>query len=181
MAFFTREQFKALANIKAGVKTLNKLVLESRNESSSGKATSIFLSHCHTDKDIVGEAVAFFKGLNVNIYIDWLDESMPEKTSGVTAQKIKNKIILNDKFVLLATNNAIASMWCNWEVGIGDTFKLAKDKMLILPVADNRGNWTGNEYLQIYPRVETVPNYDTIFRVVYPDNSTKWLHEWIKL
>jgi hypothetical protein len=181
MAFFTQAQFTAVATARAGAKTFNNLVFESRIENSAGKTTSIFLSHCHTDKDLIGQAVAFFKGLNVNIYVDWLDESMPEKTSGATAQKIKTKIILNDKFVLLATNSAIASMWCNWEVGIGDTYKLAKDKMLILPLADSRGSWTGNEYLQIYPRVEPVPGYDTIFRVVYPDNSTKWLDDWLKL
>lgn len=181
MAFFTREQFSTLANARAGTKTFNKFILESRSENSTGKTTSIFLSHCHTDKDLIGQTVAFLKGLNVSIYIDWLDESMPEKTSGVTAQKIKHKIILNDKFVLLATNSAIASMWCNWELGIGDTFKLQKDKMVILPLADSRGNWTGNEYLQIYPRVEPVPGHDTIFKVVYPDGSTKWLDDWLKL
>ncbi len=181
MSFFTQEQFTRVANMRAGTKAFSKFILESRSESSTGKTTSIFLSHCHTDKDVVGQAVAFFKGLNVNIYVDWLDESMPEKTSGATAQKIKTKIILNDKFILLATNSAIASMWCNWEVGIGDTFKLTKDKMLIFPLADNRGSWIGNEYLQIYPRIEPVPNHDTIYKVVYPDNSTKWLDDWLKL
>lgn len=45
---------------------------------------------------------------------------MPEKTSGLTATKIKYQIYKNDKFILLATDNAIASKWCNWEVGIGD-------------------------------------------------------------
>lgn len=180
MTFFTRDQFSSVANSRAGTKTFSKFILESRDETSSGKITSIFLSHCHTDKDLVGQAIAFFKGFNISIYVDWMDETMPEKPNGVTAQRIKNKIILNDKFVLLASNSAIASMWCNWEAGIGDTYKLAKDKMLILPLADSRGHWTGNEYLQIYPRVERVPNYDTIFRVVYPNASIKWLDEWLK-
>lgn len=180
MAFFTREQFTTVANSRAGTKTFSRFILESRGETSTGKTTSVFLSHCHTDKDLVGQAIAFFKGFNMSIYVDWMDETMPEKPSGVTAQKIKNKISLNDKFVLLASNSAIASMWCNWEVGIGDTFKLTKNKMVILPLADSRGHWTGNEYLQIYPRVEPVATHDTIFRIVYPDGSTKWLDDWLK-
>ncbi|MBP8114665.1 MAG: toll/interleukin-1 receptor domain-containing protein [Chitinophagaceae bacterium] len=185
MPLFTREQFTKVANLRAGTKTFSRIVNESRSESSTGKTSSVFLSHCHTDKSLVSEAVAFFKGMNINIYVDWMDESMPEKTNGITAQKIKQKIILNDKFVLLATNDAVSSKWCNWELGISDTFKLTKDKMVILPLADNRGNWLGNEYLQIYPRVEPVQkdNYsfhENIFKIYYPDNSSKWLDDWLK-
>ncbi len=181
MAFFTKEQFSRVANTRAGTKSFSQLINESRNESSSGKTTTVFLSHCHADQDQVGKAIAFFKGFGINIYIDWQDESMPQVTSGVTAQKIKSKIISNDKFILLATNNAIASKWCNWELGIGDTFKFAKDKMLLLPLEDSPGNWAGNEYLQLYPRAEPVDGHENIFRVVYPDKSTKWLDDWLKL
>src|SRR4051812_19597951 len=127
MPFFTRQQFESVANSRAGTKTFSRVIQESRSESIYGNTTSIFLSHCHTDKDLVGQAVAFFKGFNTSIYIDWMDESMPEKLSGVTAQKIKQKIIQNDKFALLATNDAVISRWCNWELGIGDTYKFSKD------------------------------------------------------
>lgn len=73
------------------------------------------------------------------------DQTMPEKTDAITAQKIKNQIIsLNDKFILLATNNAVCSRWCNWEIGIADTFKLSAQKIALLPLADNRGKWDGN-------------------------------------
>ena len=100
-------------------------------------------------------AKAFFENLGIEIYVDWADETMPERPNGVTAQKIKKQIMsTNDKFILLATNNAVASKWCNWEVGIGDSFKLLKKKIAILPLADNSGTWNGNEYLQIYPRIE---------------------------
>ena len=110
---------------------------------------------------------------------------MPEKTNSITASKIKYKILSNDKFILLATNAAVISKWCNWEVGIGDTYKLHSDKICILPLADNRVEWNGNEYLQIYPRLEPVNKssdilYNNIFKIIYPNNSSVWLDDWLK-
>lgn len=185
MALFTKEEFVTVANSRAGTKSISKVLLEARNEYSSPKTTSIFLSHCHTDRELVGQAVAFLKGFGFSVYVDWMDETMPEKPNGATAQKIKEKIILNDKFILLATNDAINSKWCNWELGISDTFKFSNDKMVVLPLADSWGTWLGNEYMQIYPRVEKVNKepfgfHDNIFKIIYPDNTTKWLDDWLK-
>jgi hypothetical protein len=155
MAIFTKQQFESIARIKAGSRGLSATLNESRTFSKASSITSVFLSHSHTDRSIVEQAKVFFQNLGISIYVDWADETMPEKTNGVTAQKIKNQIIsINDKFVLLATNNAIASKWCNWEVGIADPFKLPTKKIALLPLADNSGTWYGNEYLQIYPRIE---------------------------
>lgn len=185
MPLFTEDQFSSAANIKAGTKSFSTILVEARYDTSSNKTTSIFLSHSHTDQLLVAKAVTFFRGLGINIYVDWMDQTMPEKPNGVTALKIKQKIQTNNKFILLATNNAIISKWCNWELGIGDVYKLNSDKLAILPLADNRGNWLGNEYLQLYPRIEPVKKsnfeyYDNIFKVVYPNDSTKWLDDWLK-
>lgn len=76
---------------------------------------------------------------------------MPSNTDGSTAVRIKEKINENKKFILLATENAINSKWCNWELGYGDARKYHED-IAILPITDNEDNvWSGNEYLQIYP------------------------------
>lgn len=155
MSIFTEQEFRNIANQKAGFKGLSGVVNEQRTFSKSTSTTSIFLSHSHQDKAKIEQAKLFFENLGISIYVDWADQTMPERTNGLTAQKIKNQIINNnDKFILLATNNAVSSKWCNWEVGIADTFKLTKDKIAILPLADNNRNWTGNEYLQIYPSIE---------------------------
>lgn len=155
MSIFTEQEFRSIANQKAGFRGLGGVVNETRTFSKSSSTTSIFLSHSHNDKAKIEQAKIFFENLGISIYVDWADQTMPERTNGVTAQNIKNQIItLNDKFILLATNNAVSSKWCNWEVGIADTYKLSKDKIAILPLADNNGHWTGNEYLQIYPSIE---------------------------
>ena len=178
MAIFTRQEFQTTAYNKArskGYVTLN----ESRTFSESTSRTSIFLSHSHNDRTLIAQAKTFFENLGISIYVDWADETMPEKTSGVTAQKIKRQIQKNDKFVLLATNDAIASKWCNWEVGIGDTYKLSSKKIALLPLAENSGTWNGNEYLQIYPRIEKSSLYSDTYNVHYPDGTIENLSTWL--
>ncbi len=179
MAIFTRSQFATIAQSKAGTKGLKGFVNESKLFSRTSQSTSIFLSHSHTDKDVVEQAVTFFRTLGINIYVDWADETMPEKPNGETAQKIKGQIVTNDKFILLATNSAVASKWCNWEVGIGDTYKLRNKKIALLPLSDNSGTWNGNEYLQIYPRIEKGNSNPNDYYVWYPDNTCELLTTWL--
>ena len=50
--------------------------------------TSVFLSHKHSDLEELKGLIGFFSRLyDVEIYIDSMDEKMPEKTSGETAQE----------------------------------------------------------------------------------------------
>jgi hypothetical protein len=180
MAILTRQQFETIAKAKSGYSGLRGYVNETRTFSKPTATTSIFLSHSHTDKAVVEQAKIFFENLNISIYVDWADETMPEKANGVTATKIKSKIQSNDKFVLLATNAAVISKWCNWEVGIGDTYKLSNKKIALLPLSDNSGTWQGNEYFQIYPRIEKNPLYNDSYTVFYPDGTFEDLRTWLR-
>jgi hypothetical protein len=167
-----------IAKEKAGNKGLTGIVNESRLFSKPLSLTSIFLSHSHQDKDVVEQAKLFFENLGIQIYVDWADMTMPESTNSTTALKIKNQIAsINDKFVLLATNKAIESKWCNWEIGIADTFKFRIEKMAILPLTENSGSWIGNEYLMLYPRIElkSIVGFEDGFFVIYPDGKPKLL------
>lgn len=96
--------------------------------------------------------------MNVNVYVDWLDDDMPTNTSGKTASRIKSKIKENKEFIFLATEGAINSKWCNWELGIGDTHKYI-NHIALLPVKEDHKGYTGNEYLQIYPTIEFVRRF----------------------
>ncbi|WP_282075863.1 toll/interleukin-1 receptor domain-containing protein [Maribacter aquivivus] len=193
MAIFTESQFRETARQKAGSRGLSGTINETRTFSKSSATTSIFLSHSHHDKAKIEQAKVFFENLGISIYVDWMDSTMPERTNGVTAVRIKTKIRENDKFVLLATNKAVSSKWCNWEVGIGDIYKLPKDNIAILGLADNIGHWTGNEYLQIYPSIEylngntknTLGHYIASgYYVFYPsvngERTFKSLEQWLK-
>jgi hypothetical protein len=194
MAIITESEFRNIASQNSGARGLKGFVNESRTFSKTTSTTSIFLSHSHKDKNKVEQAKIFFENLGISIYVDWMDSTMPENTSGVTATRIKSKIQENEKFVLLATNLAVNSKWCNWEVGIGDIYKLSKDNIAILGLADNNRHWNGNEYLQIYPSIEYENGYGKTnggnyipkgYYVLYPTNSNgsrtfMTLEKWLK-
>lgn len=81
---------------------------------------------------------------------------MPRITSGDTATRIKQRINACDKFMLLATTKAIASKWCNWELGFGDASKFQADGIAIFPIrlqSERVDGFRGNEYMDIYPSV----------------------------
>lgn len=177
MAFLTIAQLANAAQTRSGIKGVRGYVNEIRGAARSSKTTSVFLSHSHTDKVVVEQVVTLFRTLGIDIYVDWMDETMSAKPDGLTATKIKTKIKENDKFVFLATNMAVSSKWCNWEIGIGDTYKLGLRKISIFPLADNSGSWQGSEYLQIYPRIEQVNNE---YILLYPDRSSESLSTWLR-
>lgn len=174
-------------------KAVNESLNEFSSESKVGK-TTIFLSHKHDEKKELDSVISFLKKINVNVYVDWLDEGMPKTTSGKTATRIKLKIKENDKFIFLATEGAINSKWCNWELGFGDSHKFDRN-IALFPVRNDGFNFSGSEYLQIYPRIEYVGSFtvsrkiggyfDEGYYVISPKNEdgtsyyTK-IEDWLK-
>lgn len=130
-----------------------KPVTESYEEAEK---TTVFISHKHDDlKDLKG-LIGFLENYyDVKAYIDSRDPSMPNNTSGETALRIKDKIRQCDKFILLATNGAIESKWCNWELGFGDAKKF-QDHIALFPMkpkGESDSLYKGNEYMSIYPYI----------------------------
>lgn len=128
-------------------------VLES---SYYSRKTTVFISHKHDDLDDLKGVLGFLeKTYNVEVYIDSKDLKMPKKTSAQTAINIKERIKECDKFILLATNGAIDSKWCNWELGYGDAQKYPKNIALfpMKPEGTNDSEYKGSEYMTIYPYI----------------------------
>lgn len=113
----------------------------------------VFLSHKHDEEAILQDVIAFLKDEGVDVYVDWMDPTMPAYTNAKTAEKLKQKIKIADKFILIATQSAINSKWCNWELGLGDAAKYI-DNIALLPINKTYENFRGAEYLAIYPRIE---------------------------
>ena len=81
---------------------------------------------------------------------------MPKETSAETAKNIKERIKQCDKFILLATNGAIESKWCNWELGYGDAQKYETEKIALFPLKPKGSydqDYKGSEYMRLYPYV----------------------------
>lgn len=165
MSFISESQ---LANYRSRTKTFSADDLIDLNESyfRDKSRTMVFLSHKHDEHTILQDAIAFLKDEGVDVYVDWMDSSMPAYTNAETAHKLKEKIEVSDKFILLATQNAINSKWCNWELGLGDAAKYIQN-IALLPIHKSNQSFDGAEYLKIYPRIE------------YQNGTTKYLGAYI--
>ena len=159
------------------------------------KKTTVFLSHKHDDLDDLKGVIGFLqRSYDVRVYIDSRDPTMPKITSAETAFNIKERIKLCDKFILLATNGAIESKWCNWELGYGDAQKYRNNIALfpIKPKGSFDYAYKGSEYMSIYPYVsyfdgtETYKDGNPISRGYYIRTQEKEanyitpLGEWLK-
>lgn len=169
MSFITESQIINQARSKNSYITLNESLSSFKNEGNQFK-TKIFLSHKHDEREFLEGAISFLKSYGVDIYVDWLDEGMPKTTTGKTAVRIKQKIKENHKFILLATEGAINSKWCNWELGLGDAAKYI-DNIAILPIVKNYSDFSGNEYLEIYPYIFNLDYYQ-FFKGSYRSSGT---------
>tara|TARA_R110000765_G_scaffold426726_1_gene543781 strand:+ start:4276 stop:4818 length:543 start_codon:yes stop_codon:yes gene_type:complete len=159
-------------------KTINESLKEFRAESRYSKVT-IFLSHKHDETEELDSAISFLKRFGVEVYVDWLDDGMPRTTSGITANRIKQKIKENRKFIFLATEGAIGSKWCNWELGHGDAQKYL-EHIAVLPVKNTYSDYSGAEYLQIYPYIYESDSTPNSFFIKYPNGDLKDLGAWLK-
>lgn len=180
MSLITKARLTALTETKYGTRTFSNILLESSSESKFYADTTIFLSHSHDDlaDGSVNKAIVFLRKVGVRVYIDSHDTSMPPFTNAETANKLKRAIKENDKFILLATNSAINSKWCNWELGLGDAHKYI-NKIALFPLIDTVGTWKGNEYLQIYPRIEEVGTSE-MYKVIFPGDRELPIIDWLK-
>lgn len=156
MAYITESMLRSYATDRS---MMEKASLYIQRAAISGVKT-IFLSHSHHDEILVKGFINYLGSLGINVYVDWQDSDMPKTTNRETAEKIKKQIAKNSFFLVLATNNALSSRWVPWEIGVADQVKQNHDKIGIIPVVDDTGQFKGNEYLQLYKRI----TLDEIFK-----------------
>jgi hypothetical protein len=146
MAFLTYEKLQK-------VKLSDSATFSQKALQRSQAIASVFLSHSRKDLEIVEAVEAFLNELNLYAYIDWKDATMPEETSPETARQLKVRIDKCDKFLLLASENSVRSIWVPWELGIADGVK-GLHNVAVLPVVHSSSEFPRNAYLGMYPRVE---------------------------
>lgn len=155
---------------------------ELHEHSTIQQEVTIFLSHSHSDKVLLESFISILNRIPVTVYLDWMDDELTYPPSGKTAERIKEKIKENRKFILLATVRAISSKWCNWELGLGDAAKY-DEHIALLPVAESFGQWNANEYLQIYPYITKGQRFQNLlsdFVVIKPNGYSQSLSQWLK-
>lgn len=154
MAIKTRKLRSAAARSRSVV------VAKSLNEAVSKSKQTAFLCHSHKDHELAKGLQVMLNENGWDLYIDWEDNEMPSSPNKETASKIKSKIKSTDWFLFLATSNSAQSRWCPWEIGYADSAK-GYEKMLIIPTEDDHGDWYGNEYLQLYKKIDEGSNNQT--------------------
>lgn len=152
MAYFTESQLTNYASQFRNSSTNFSNIIRAK-EATAAAAATIFLSHSHKDRVKAEGLVFYLASLGIKVYVDWNDSDMPRITNRDTAEKIKDEIKSKALFMILATPNALQSRWVPWEIGIADQCK-GDQRILLIPVADYTGRFDGNEYLQLYKRVE---------------------------
>ena len=151
-----------LRELTPEVRVINEAVAQRRTFSDVHRNYSVFLSHKHDEIEYLNRVRSVLESLNAYVYVDWADPAMQHPTNRDTAEGLKEKIRSYDKFIFIASNAAINSKWCNWEIGYGDAQKYAANKIALFPIKQDNGEWRGNEYLQLYPIV------------VYHDGTTRY-------
>lgn len=172
MAYLTEDQLLRSSSAQ------NRVAASQTMKSASSRTLTIFLSHSHKDRTLVTGLLNILRAEDVEVYVDWNDKDLPRVTNRATAEQIKREIISRHLFIILATRNAMESKWVPWEVGVADQSK-SDEQILVVPVSDRNGQFHGNEYLQLYRRVEEASGggYG-----VFPPSTTSGAHlmEYLK-
>ncbi|MBP0622872.1 toll/interleukin-1 receptor domain-containing protein [Cupriavidus consociatus] len=114
-----------------------------------------FLCHSHQDRDLALGLQQTLKEDGLELYIDWQDSEMPSAPNRDTASRIQRAIREANVFLFLATQASMASRWCPWEIGYADGV-MVPNQIAIVPTRDGYGNFHGNEYLQLYRRIDRI-------------------------
>lgn len=177
--YITFEELKKESRV-VSIEKSNSLLSESQSQVDK----NVFLSHSSKDKDYLPHVIGFLENYGGSVYIDKLDQSLPNTTNHETAVKLKERIDKIDKFILFATKNSKESKWMPWELGIADGIKKYYD-IAILPSVENiyEENWAEQEYLGIYKKIVKgrIDNgrEDWIVRDFYNKRAT-YLNDWLK-
>lgn len=143
------------------------LSLKNQRTRAYGQKTG-FLCHSHKDRDMALGLQQWLKEQGMELYIDWQDASMPETPDGTTAARIRNVIRGADVFLFLSTNDSMSSRWCPWELGFADGVK-HNDQIAVIATRDNSGKYYGNEYMQLYRRIDQATAGNALYW--YPKGS----------
>lgn len=143
---------------------------------------SIFLSYRRQDKVYVVPVVEFLKRNGVNVYIDYLDDSLEDDNTKVAGQ-LRTRISNCKKFISLVTPNSATSKWMPWELGLGDRI-VNYENVAVLPITHNENSWGDQEYGAIYGRIQDQSPYNSNYEdwyIIYPDGNRVSLLNWINI
>lgn len=182
MSLYTRDEIRQRAN-KLEKSASRQTILNEAAKFSIEKEYQIFLSHSYLDANEILVIKEDIQSMGYSVYVDWIEDSqlnredVTKETANILRERMKNSLSL-----LYATSaNAESSLWMPWELGYFDGLK---DKVAILPILEsskNTNQYSGQEYLGLYPYVtkdRTKSGGDKLW-VHHNENTYVLLEAWL--
>lgn len=162
-------------------KSANSIILAERS-SPITQTYDIFLSHSYLDKDIIIGLKGQLEKMKYSVYVDWIEDDdldrrkVTKETADIIRKRMKNCKCL---FFAISVSSS-TSKWMPWECGYFDGLK---GRVSILPVTKStQSNFSGQEYLSLYPYVDKTKTQDGSKDVLWINESSevyitfdKWL------
>jgi len=183
MALFTESAVRARAKAGTSLQKSASIVLaEHVRFQDSISQQDIFLSHAYADREIILGVALMIEDLGYTVYVDWRDDPYLDRTKVTpeTAAKLKARMKSSRCLFYSTTANASDSKWMPWELGYKDG---ENTRVAVLPIAQSvTSSYRGQEYLGIYPYVDSANDTEGKKRLWIRRSSTCYVHfdSWLK-
>lgn len=140
------------------------------------KEYDLFLSHSSLDKDLILKLKSTLNSLNLNIYVDWLNdqESLKRELTNVdTAGVIIERLKLCKALIFIYTDDSLKSLWTPWEIG----YFHALNRKVCVFFSDSVDQNKIPAFIKIYPKV-TLENGN--LEIINKDKKQN-LIDWLKM
>lgn len=150
---FLREARNTISRVKNS--NYLKELMEKKNRAIGATETSVYISFDPGDEEAMISVLLLLDSAGVKIYPVWADPGFASAHGSNEFDSLRKDIARCSKFVFIASENALKSTRCNWELGIGDGLRYP-DSIAVMPVTEQRGaTWSCPDYLQTYPKLVT--------------------------
>ncbi|ASP76506.1 toll/interleukin-1 receptor domain-containing protein (plasmid) [Sinorhizobium meliloti] len=138
---------KDLAPIFLGVNGLKNVLVSDEFD--------IFLSHSIKDATIVLGVKRALEATGKRVYVDWVHDKDYDRAAvdGDTAEQLRKRMRQCASLIYIYSKHSQRSRWMPWELGYFDGLN---GNVAVFPIRPDHGelDFDGEEYLQIYPKVE---------------------------
>ena len=125
------------------------------------KKFDIFLSHSHLDRELVIGVKSVLESRGYSVFVDWIYNSNHKKDKDLSKAELEEVASYLRKYMkrckwmyYLHTDDSSLSRWCPWELGYFDSHSDQYQGVYVVPVVKNSDDFTGQEYLSLYPIIE---------------------------
>lgn len=172
MAFVTEARARAAS---AGATTrMAKSMLASAAAAQPSAQFDVFLSHSYLDAELVLGVKRLLEATGLSVYVDWIDDQQMDRAAvtATTAHRLRMRMRSSKSLIFVTSATSSTSKWMPWELGYFDGFR--PDHVAILPLVQTQGGqFSGQEYLGLYPLVEDVNFLDATSALAIRTSPTR--------